>query len=253
MLWLFAGAVVLTSIGALLRFLGSGLELARRIGGDLLKVGGLTFGFGVLMLLGTSGLTFVEFYLPAIFASPWAALLAGLIAICLFALRKISPATYGAIEIAGAIGTLTVLGFSSFGSPFQRGISLITAAYFLIRGLDNAEKGLLHRRFLTSLRKLSDWRKAAPLVLIVAFIPLIAWLSANNRFAAIKPPFLGGKGGERLPVSAIECGEPFIVCDESAWRQHERLENGTAADRAQAEADANARFEYYRNVIDPPE
>lgn len=248
MLWLFAGAVALFAISGLVHLLVSDSGLPRRIGIELLKLGGFALALAFLMLLLTSGLTFIDFYLPAIFASPWAALLAGFVAICLFALRKVSLATYGAIEIAGATVTLAVLGFSSFGSPFQRGISLLTAAYFLIRGLENAEKGHLHHHLLSSLRSLrrpSNWRQ-----IYILCIPLAVWLSATGPSSAIKPPFLEDRFGQRLPVSAIKCGQPFIKCDESAWRQHEQLANGTAADRAKSEAEAKARYEYYYSTVD---
>lgn len=114
---------------------------------------GAANGFGIaalFALLGafilfcfSSGMTIVAFYLPALFASPWSAVAAAIVGLLLFWLRKKNLGFYGAIEIVGAGVTLVVVAFNSYGSTAQRASALLGAIYFLIRGLDNAEKGEL--------------------------------------------------------------------------------------------------------------
>ncbi len=58
----------------------------------------------------------------------------------------------------------------------------------------------------------------------------------------VAPPYLGTAEGNAMPVSAIECGRMFIICDAPAWSEHDRLLAGSEADRAKAQAEAVARF-----------
>lgn len=194
----------------------------------------------VVGLLVSSFATFVDFYLPVFFASPWAAAGVAVAGVGLYWLRSRWLHVYAALEIAGAIATSVICAFTSYGSPLARGAALLTATYFLVRGLDNAEKGKLFPRIRLYARR-TGWRGALMLALVlpVALMPLYL----TNPDADVAPPFLSSKEGARIPVSPMRCGSTLITCDEAAWRERERLINGTPEDRARAEADADRRLQ----------
>ena len=238
-LWTFLiGAGGLFSLAAVIAFYhGQGRKMALSL---FSGIAGLAFGMGFITLLESSGATFLQFYAPMIFSSTWIALVAGILAMLLFAIRKISLGTYAAIEISGAVSTLIVVGANSFGSATQRASALLTAIYFLIRGLDNAEKAMLH---LAIGRAYLDWKSRPLKYKLTAAVPLLApsVLLLPNPDRSIVPPYASGIHGGRLPVSAIHCGSPIVFCDEAAWHEHERLLRGSAEDRARAELEAEKR------------
>jgi len=205
---------------------------------------------GFLITLLTVGPTFAQYYLPVAFNSSWAALVAMLLGIGLFAIRKNALAWYAAVEIVGAAATLIVCAASSYGSSSQRAAALVGGIYFLIRGLDNADRGDL-------LNKLKELQVRVPPTAVVGATFLLTALFAPTFMevgrAPPTPPFLAGAYGDRVPVSPLKCGSSFVVCDEAAWRERERLLHATPAERAEAERSANARAEaLFGAKIGPP-
>lgn len=190
--------------------------------------------------------TLVEFYLPALFDSTWAAVAAMIVGLLLFWLRKAKPARYAALEILGALATMTVCGSSQYGTPYQRGTALLAATYFLIRGLDNADKGNLLGRLATRARTLAalDRRRLALIALVFIMFPIGLAASIASK-KGLSPPYLDTARGGGIPVSALECGDLWVVCDEAAWRRREALIRGSAKDRARDKIDVDARVDAY--------
>lgn len=210
----------------------------KRYASSIISISGYGIALFFLALWFSSGITFIEFYAPAIFNSPWAAAFAATVGVGLFFLRRNWLGMYGAVEIVGAAATLIICGFTAYGSTFQRASALLGAMYFLVRGMDNAEKGGLLSAIRRSLPKLG-WRE---ILAVVAMTVTVVAALIPDPDGDVMPPYMGSRDGTRLPVSAIECGNLFIVCDEAAWHEHERLVRGSPADRAQAESDAERRF-----------
>jgi len=219
----------------------------KRMTKDLAGLAGLVFFCAVAFTLLAIGPVIADFYVPVVFASGWAALAAGVVGVVLFFLRRVALWVYATIEVSGAIVTLLICGISTYGSPYQRGSALVGAIYFLIRGLDNAEKANLAHIVIHRLRAF-EYRKIAAAVVVSVAAIFVAMLPKPTDFVA--PPYLTSKDGLRMPVSPMDCGDLFIVCDEAAWRERDRLVKGTAADRAKAEQEAERRAAPVIDLID---
>jgi len=207
------------------------------------------FGAGIVLLfmcviglLITTFPTFATFYLPVFFASPWAALGVVLLGGGLYWIRSKWLQFYAALEIIGAIATSVVCAFTNYGSPLARAVALLTATYFLVRGLDNAEKGKLFPK-LRQLARRAGWQGVIIAALVIPFVVMMRFFNPD---ADIPPPFMSSKEGARMPVSPMRCGQLLITCDEAAWRQRERLLRGTPEDRARAEADAERLWQEHK-------
>ncbi len=199
---------------------------------------GLCLALFLLGLTFSSFETFAIYYLPVIFASRWAAAVVVVAGFALFWLRTKWLRIYAMVEIGAAIATAIICAGTSYVTPLARGAALLTATYFLIRGLDNASKAGLIESTGKYIRKYGP--KYWPFAIL--------WVSAivlqfSKRPSEILPPYMVNVDGRRSPVSAVRCGRPFIVCDEPAWRERERLLRGHPADRARAEAEAERRFD----------
>jgi len=209
-----------------------------RVGKALFQVGWLgtlVFFCGALF---SSGITFLYFYLPALFDSAWAALAAFVIGIGLFVLRKRQLAIYAGLEIGGAFLTIAVCALTQYGSSYQRAIALMTAIYFLIRGLDNADKGDLYSKLKVHFKRMKRREKFVAFIMGIGLI--IGTGTSIYSEILVAPPYMSSPRGV-FPVSVMECGGLFIVCDEKAWREHKRLQTGTIEDRRQAVRIAEAR------------
>lgn len=202
---------------------------------------------GLLVALGgaffSSGQTLLTVYLPALFLSPWAAVATGGLGLMLFQVRKKALHAYAVLEIAGACLALAASAFSDAGTAGARAAALLGAMYFLIRGLDNADKGELVTKAKKRLADMPVRRRWMIGVLGVSWVIMFAAMALwAPRFT---PPYMVGR--LRLPVSALRCGEVLVVCDANAWRQRERLIRGSDADRAAAEAAARNRIDDFRH------
>ena len=184
--------------------------------------------------------TLGDFYVPALFNSPFAALAALVLGYWLYRLRAKYLHLYAALELVGAVATITICAITPYGSSYARAAALLTAIYFLVRGMDNAEKGKLFRRLRVCKRKVGSRNLVIWAVLMSFGLALGVWSDSQDRDVAA--PYRSKEGGGRTPVSALECGGFFIVCDEAAWRERDRLMNGTPADRARAEQDVARRL-----------
>ena len=231
-IFLFAASIALIAASVFLRTNWQSHQ-AKRL--ERLSLDSGVFGLfaSIVFLWMSSGITLVDFYLPALFASPWAAAGALLIALALFGLRKAHLGVYGGLEIAGACVTLAICGFTSYGSALQRAAALLGAVYFFVRGLDNADKGDL----IGVLRRVSSHRRTWYLAATFVAVAIVVVLPRPP----VRPPFMANFDGTELPVSAVSCGDLFIVCDEAAWREHQRLLVATNAERASAEVQAEKR------------
>lgn len=241
----------LVSLGVMTLGFGGGLllrsptasERMQKLRLTMLNVGAF-FAIMSLIFLATSTFqTFAMFYVPAIFMSPWAAVAAIMIAIPLFILRKYHLGTYGLFEIVGALATIFVCASVKQDDVFQRGAALTAAVYFLIRGLDNADKAKLPSKLaeLASLvwKIMCKKRRIAKLLGYVALMALAIYIpSLAPRYDP--PYFYGPKTGFR-PASPLECGRWSVVCDEKAWREHDRLMKASEGEREQSWADAMNR------------
>lgn len=217
----------------------SGRVSKSKVSADLIAGSVFLFCFSTLLLFTSSGITLMTFYVPAVFSSPWAALTAGVLGLGMFALRRSYQGVYGAIEIVGACITLGICGFTDYGSTPQRLIALLGGMYFLVRGLDNADKGGLVPILKRLHAHLGYW-SIVNIALILSVVVAVSLLP--SRYDAIGPPYIEGRDGSRVPVSAIKCGDLFIICDESAWREHARLLRATRSERGRAETEAEARY-----------
>ena len=200
--------------------------------------GSVALFFSLIM---SSGSTFFSFYVPALFESPWAAPFAIFAGLILFAIRKFRLELYSFVEIIGALLTIAVVASTSYGTAFQRGAALITSIYFLIRGLDNADKSDLQGKIKIWFQK-NSWgeilsRGGAAIIMVAVLI------GSFNLKPLVAPPYMSSVKSSDLPVSALECGEIFIVCDENAWRERERLLKATPEERARSYKEARIRAE----------
>lgn len=221
------------------------LSLQLALGGGLAIVGATVASlFSVIP-------TFLEFYAPVIFASAWIAPFSGLAGLSLFLLRRKRLDIYGMIEICAAVVAIGVCAFNAGGSASQRAVALLTATYFLVRGLDNADKGkLLHsikrwfRHSETLTRILKQRRRPRAGYATVAFfvIGIVGIFVLPRPDNAVPPPYMSNKDGTRLPLSPVHCGDLFVVCDEAAWRARDHLIHGSEAERRKAEQKATDRF-----------
>lgn len=205
--------------------------------------GVLTFLMSLVSLIFSVGLTFFAFYMPVIFNSGWIAPLAGVTGICLFWLRRRRRDLYAALEIGGAVATIIVCAINSYGSSAQRGAALLTATYFLVRGLDNAVEGKL----LLSMKNFKDLidlnlshgtvrrQRHTKVMLCIALLFVSLAIILPKPDSNISPPYMADKNGARLPVSPIKCGYMFVVCDKQAWQARDQLLKGTPQDRAAAD------------------
>lgn len=236
-IWTLGVSVAGVCIGALTRAVGPAPKFVE--GATRLMVGsGYLFLLGLFLLLSSSGLTFFDFYAPAIFESPWIAPIAIALGLALFGIRKFWLGAYGAIEILGALATVVVCALTQYGSTFERGAALLGAIYFLVRGLDNAEKGNLASMIVSNVRQNAFPALLIPATLIIAMAFLVVMPEGDGN---IPPPYLGGARGERVPVSPIQCGGIWIVCDRASWELKEQLLNGTQEERDAAEDVADRR------------
>ena len=180
---------------------------ARRLGKmsalqpGLVNVGGFLIALAILLWLTTAVPLVWTFYVPALFASPWIGIAAALLGLALWAIRRVWLGAYGGLEIIAAIATIAICALSHYGSGFQRGIALLGAIYFLVRGLDNAEKG----RLLADLRGVPKrvWKVLGTWALGAALFTALATLLPRPD---IEPPYLEGAHGGVLPASATDCG-----------------------------------------------
>lgn len=214
-------------------------EAQRQIIKISMGVAGVFLAFGLTLVVASVVPTFIDFYIPAIYASPWVGVLAVGLGLALFIVRKKWLGVYGAIEILGALVTILICGLTDYGSAFERGAALLGATYFLVRGLDNADKGDLMSMVSYAIGR---WRMKLliPPAMAALTVGFVILPGPDN---AIEPPFLEGKGGERLPVSPMMCGAPFIICDQKAWFEKKRLSSGSDTDRAAARQAAEQRYQ----------
>lgn len=218
--------------------------------------GVLTFLMSLASLIFSAGLTFIDFYIPVIFNSGWIAPLAGVTGICLFWLRRRRRDLYAALEIGGAVATIIVCAINSYGSSAQRGAALLTATYFLVRGLDNAVEGKL----LLSMKNFKDLiylnlshgtvrrQRHTKIMLCIALLFGSLAIILPKPDSNILPPYMADKNGARSPVSPMKCGYMFVVCDKQAWQARDQLLKGTPQDRANAELSARKLW-YKQQVI----
>lgn len=216
MIWLCALAVGLSVI----------FRATRKRNSETIATLLMLFAFSLGMnaasaLFFTSVAPFIFFYLPIWFYSPWSAAAASIIAIMLYVVRKRAQGIYGLLEIIGAVGTMIVVASTKYGSAASRAAALLGAVYFLIRGLDNADKGNLGPQLAGWLRQsgLGSW---IVVLLAMASIVLMGWLFALAQRPPVAPPYMMGRFG-RFPVSAMKCGSKLVFCDKAAWREHDRL------------------------------
>lgn len=175
---------------------------------------------GIILVQGAAYL--LTYYSRPFFESKWVAIAAFVLGLLLFWLRSRRLYLYAAIELAGAMAAILVCALSTYGTASQRASALLGAVYFLIRGLDNADKGKLLEQVRANV---------GALIAIVAFFAIIgaavAWGRSYRedvratRFSA--------------PVSPERCGDTLVFCNAGAWREHWRLRTLTPAQRAQAE------------------
>jgi hypothetical protein len=219
----------------------------------LIEVGGISIALAILLWITTAVPIVSAFYVPALFASPWIGLAATLLGLALWGIRRVWLGAYGGLEVIAAMVTIAICAFSEYVSGFQRGIALLGAIYFLVRGLDNVEKGEL----LTDLRRVPKrvWKYIATAALGAAIVTAFATLLPGP---GIEPPYLEGVHGGVLPASATDCGRPFVVCDTAAWIENRRLRAATHAERVLAEREAEQRFDRFvcstdsRSAVPPP-
>lgn len=188
----------------------------------------LLLAVSLLISAATISETLINFYLPTIFLSPWAAVGSFVAGLLLFALRKKYLGIYGIIEVVGAIVTTIICAITVYGSSVERAAALLGATYFLIRGLDNVDKGnvvptvaawIEYRRYI-------DYKGA----LAVAVGVLAFAVSTIREEDMVQPPYLVDiRSGARTPVPATMCGRAFIVCDRAAWRESNRLKAASVA------------------------
>jgi hypothetical protein len=101
---------------------------------SIAAIGALVGLFASVSLL---ALTWVVEHAPAIVMSHWLSLVLVAVALILFALKKRALLFYGLIEVGAALGVIFSVSFLDQGSTAARLAGAATAAYFLIRGLDN--------------------------------------------------------------------------------------------------------------------
>ncbi len=196
--------------------------------------------------------TITEFYLPALFYSRWIALVSFALAIVLFFIRKHAKWLYALIEISGACLALYVSAIPSAIPVTQRAVTLVGAIYFLIRGLDNAEQGRLPQKLGEAIRLFPRHYVRLLTAAVVAGLVITVGIASRNRFADVKPPYRSlVKSPMPIPVSPLECGQLWVVCDEGSWRERDRLLAGSAAERAAAEGTAEARRNALRSQLEP--
>jgi len=243
-------ALVVAAIGAVLIGISFFIPRARIWDTDtrdaVASIGGIAIGWAFLSGLPNVAGPFFEYYVPAIFASGWAAVAAILLALALYMLRRSYLGAYGAVEIIGALATIFVCASTNYGSPFERGAALAGAVYFLVRGLDNAEKGDF---WIGAFAKIRRFRPSPSLVVAWCTITLMVCLMFYTESRqTVEPPYMVDiRGGDRTPVSPMMCGRLYIECDAAAWREHRRLKLGTQAQRDAAERAADQR----RWALDP--
>jgi hypothetical protein len=211
-----------------------------RVQAGLIDVGGLSIALAIFLWLTAAVPLVATFYIPALFASPWIAVAATLLGLALWAIRRVWLGAYGGLEVIAALVTIAICAFSQYGSDFQRGIALLGAIYFLVRGLDNAEKGHL----LADLRRAPKrvWKIGGAGALGAAVLTAFAILLPGP---SIEPPYLESAYGGVMPVSATDCGRPFVVCDRAAWIENRRLRTASNTERALAEREATRRYERF--------
>lgn len=233
----WVGLVVSGALLPIAILLTSGGWLSRKNGGArIVTVAAFLFLGSAVGLLVTSFFTFMMFYIPAFFNSPLAAVFAIGAGFGLYWLKKNRLHLYAAAEIIGAGGTLIACVFTPYGSPLARTAALVAGIYFLVRGLENAEKSELWSKLRQRLRNLErpDW-----LIMAVGLATMVN--AILPRPEVIDPPYMANKDGSQTPVSPLDCGGFFIVCDEAAWRERDRLLRSTPADRARSEQEAGVR------------
>ena len=183
----------------------------------------------LLLAVGTVGGRFFSFYFPVIFASKWAAIIAAFFGVGLFILRKKWLGLYGALEVIGAIVTICICAFIENGSTFQRASALLGATYFLVRGLDNAEKGGVGEFVWPEIRSLLSGN-GAKVIVIASFtlsaIGIVVVVNHNSPHEKIAPPYIESYTGKRVKVTPQYCDRIFVICDKKAWDEYRRLKNG---------------------------
>ncbi len=198
--------------------------------------------FFVVTLLASTGGTLVNFYLPALFDSPWVAIAAIFVAFCLFTMRVYCLHIYASIEILGALATIFICSFTQYGTTSQRAAALLAATYFLIRGLDNGRNASLGQMIVNRIQNYS-WKQI--FIFPIAIASAMFFAIFVSTWPRISPPYMTNIKGPPRPISALYCRSAFVVCDEVAWREYERLQAGTPEDRAQSYRDTAARIEKY--------
>lgn len=192
--------------------------------------------------------TIVDFYLPALFRSHLVGIAAVTVAVILYLVRKNARWLYALIEIAGAILAINVAAIPSGISFSQRAVTVVGAIYFLVRGLDNAEQGMLWAKLWEARHFLPKniGRQGAIVAVVVAVLGIGA--VSRSRLADVAPPYMtSAEKPDKMPVSPMECGELFVTCDERSWHRRARLIHGTDLERTDARIDAERRWKAIHN------
>lgn len=235
-------------VAAAISGIGCGVFLTRKnpcsdFGQKALSIGAAGLLGAIFLSLFSVLPTILFFYAPEVFASRWVSIFALIAGIILFELRKRRLDLYGALEILGAVAAIVVCATNSTGTPSQRAMALITATYFLVRGLDNAERGQLK----TTLRlAYPSIRRGLLMLLGGAMFMAIVVAGSWGRNSDVKPPYMSNHDGSVIPLSPMWCGGAFVICDESAWRERSRLMQGPESGRKAAEVAANERARLHR-------
>ena len=202
--------------------------------------GGFLLFFAAAHALAFSGGVFIAFYASPLFRSPWIALVALVVGLALFALRRFQQGLYGGLEILGSIATIIVCASTPYGSDFERAAALLGAIYFFVRGLDNADKGEL-KRLVANLYRLVGAKKAMLFAGFCVAVGGIFAVAALRRDDGIPPPYIESYTGERLPIHPLWCHRVYSVCDQKSWEDWSRLRRAPPEELARANADFEAR------------
>lgn len=104
----------------------------------------------VLHFVGLAGICALPFaFIPVIFGrfeqlGPWLIGPALAAAVLLYRLRGVRPLLYGLIEVTAGVGLLLAVVIDD-GSGLRKVMAMAAGVYFIVRGLDNVEKGLPER------------------------------------------------------------------------------------------------------------
>lgn len=198
----------------------NGSNLGRRPDGlGCMSLGCLGYFLVIVGLVFSSGIRLVLFYFPALFASPFMGAAAIPLAIALFILREKRLALYGLLEIAGACATVLYTGIVQQPTAGARAAAILGAMYFVVRGLDNAKKGLLWSQLKGLFKTHGIYAATAGMFMVAASFTFVVLIASGR----VPVPFALGWWGIPKPVSPEECGGFLVVCDTASWKLYEKM------------------------------